>query len=328
MTEEIQLTGDAVYGLPPTTLSAEGQRNFRSLVAQLPITVKLGRRPPRPGQQALQFSKFFSPSQMRTAPPPSINRRDKAAASLARMYMNDRLGCCVISGKGHMFGVMAANDSDSGGEVQMTDAEVQQQYQSFCGPGDRGCNIQDVLNRIKSGGFVMNGRRYNIDGYVQADWRNRTQVQVAQYLFGATCIGFMLPALWTNTAVWDVTNSKIVGGHDVTPIDYDSSGVYVSSWGRIYRMTWPAFMSTRYIQEYFVILAGLWYGQNQMAPSGFNVTKLREALSMIGSGGTPDVTPAPSPVPDPTPVPVPVPGGGYTRTLTITSASPITVTTR
>lgn len=278
-------------------------------LSQLPTDVKLGRVAPPMKPEVARIEEFFDESQMASPPPPSINRRAKAAKSLARMYLNNRYGCCVISGKAHNVGLWSANDDDSPGEIEATDEEILSQYQGICGRGDNGCMIYRVLDVMKSRGFIAGGKQYKIDGYISADHRNQTLVKVCQYIFGATTIGIDLPRDWTNSDVWDVTNSRSVGGHDVSPIDYDDKGVYVSSWGRIYLMTWAAFTSTRWVDEFYVMLAPLWYGDNRLAPSGFNVEKMQEALRKIDAGTVPDiepVTPPSPPVPDPPPVGPPV----------------------
>lgn len=290
--ETIELSGSAISGLGPVSAKA--------MVDTLPTSVCLGRLPPDLSVKCVHLSDHWDESMMSTPPPASINRRDKAAASIARMYLNDKYGCCVISGKAHQLGVWSANDSDSGGIVLATDQEILSQYHGICGPGDNGCQITRVLDVMRDTGFTASGKRYKIDGYVRADWTNVAQTKVAHYLFGATSIGIDLPQAWTENAVWDVTNSRIVGGHDVTPIDYDETGVYVSSWGRIYRITWAAWTSKRWLSEFYVPLAPLWYGDDKVAPCGVNVATLKAALATIAGGGVPDVEPEPTPIP-PTP---------------------------
>lgn len=293
-TPTIQLTGSALEGITVSNL-------HRVAVAQLPKTVSLGRKRPRVLPQSLKMAAFWDPSRMTAQPPASINRRDKAALSLSRMYRNDVKGCCVISGKAHLLGLVSSNDPDSGGIILAADAEIDQQYEKICGPGDNGCYISEVLNVFKSKGFQAGGKMYRIDGYVSVDNTNITKTKVVQVIFGASTIGINLPQAWTQNAVWDVTNTQIVGGHDVTPIDYDEKGVYVSSWGRIYLMTWAAWTNAKWIEEYYAILAQSWYNNDQMAPSGFDVARLQAALQTLGGGGIPDIEITPPPPPPPPP---------------------------
>jgi hypothetical protein len=212
---------------------------------------------------------------------------------------------CVIASKMHALGVWSGNES--GNVVLATDQEVHQQYQGICGPGDNGCIITAVLDVMRSRGLQAGGKLYKIDGYVACDWTDALQVKVAIAIFGASTIGINLPEAWTRDAVWDVTNTKIVGGHDVSPIDFDQDGVFVSSWGRVYKITWRAFTSRVWLEEMYVMLAPLWYEKDQVAPSGIRVETLKADLAKIGRGETPDVGPSPPPGPGPGPTPAPRP---------------------
>lgn len=289
----VELTGEAVHGV--------GNDTMRSFTASLPVAVKLGRRKPKARPQALSFGAYYAEELMAVPPPGETNRYAKAADVVARMYMNNALGCCVVSSSGHMLGLWSANDSDSGGAVFCTDQEIKSQYVGVCGPGDQGCYITHVMDYMRDHGFVAGGKSYKIDGYVSVDWRNKLQSQVAVVLFGAINLGIDLPRDWTTKAIWDVTNSPSVGGHCVPVIDYNSTGPVVASWARRYQMTWAAYTSTRYVSEAYCVLAPLWYGADNLAPSGVDVAALKADLDKVGGGQIP-------PLPDPNqPPPAPPP---------------------
>jgi hypothetical protein len=292
MSVTVTLSDDALYGVDTPTDSVEIVR-----MASLPREVRLGRVRPAALPCCPRLSAFFDEARA-AAPPASLDRRKKAGATLARMYLNDRFGCCVISGKAHALGLWSANDSDSGGEIAATDEEILAQYNRWkAGPGDSGCVITHVLDAMRSAGFRAGGKLYRIDGYVACDPRSELQTKVVQTLFGATTIGINLPQAWTTAAVWDVTSSRSAGGHDVTPIDYDEKGVYVSSWGRIYLITWRAWTSGRYVEEYYAMLAPSWYGPDRMAPSGVDAPALSHALSQLSRGQLPELAPEDQPPP-------------------------------
>lgn len=303
----VRLSGPAIHGVGPAHVAA--------LVAGLPTDVRLGRIRPAARPPCLHLENYFRPSAMAAAPPESINRRDKAAVSIARMYLNNRYGNCVIASKLHALGVWSANDAP-GQVVLASDQEAYSQYVGICGPGDRGCVITNVLDVMRARGLQAGGKLYKIDGYVACNWRDQLQTRVAQYLFGATTIGINLPEEWTRQAVWDVTNTPIVGGHDVAPIDYDPDGVYVASWGRIYRITWRAWQALTWLEEYYAMLAGLWYGSDNMAPCAIDVATLRDDLAKLGGGQTP---PLPDPVP---PIPPPPPPAGTVEVTVTLPAQP------
>jgi hypothetical protein len=306
--QTVTLTGSATHGVGP---AAQG-------MAEFPVQVRLGRIRPAALPAVPRFRAFFDRQMMAAAPPAATDRRKTAAQSLARMYMNDRLGCCVISGKAHALGLWSGADANPSGVVLATDREVQDQYVRVCGPGDRGCQITSVLDYCRTQGFLAGGVRYRIDGYVAIDHADELEVQVSSYLFGALTIGINLPQAWTQNSVWDVTNSQIVGGHDVTIIDYDEKGAYVSSWGRVYLLTWAALKNRQWVEECYALLAPLWYGADNLAPSGVDVSGLKAALDSLAHGVLP---PLPDPHPTPTPIPPPTPAGTHNYTLAIDAAT-------
>jgi hypothetical protein len=162
-----------------------------------------------------------------------------------------------------------------------------------------------VLDYFRDNGLLFNGAVKKIDGYVSVDWTNKLEVQVALYLFGAITIGINLPSEWTSSAVWDLTYSPIVGGHDVTCVGYNEQGVQVSSWGRLYTITWAAFLKSVWLEEAYVMLAPDWYGNDKLAPSGVNADMLAADLAKLGAGTIPPLDPTPVPPPSPGPQPVP-----------------------
>lgn len=273
-------------------------------------TVKLGRIRPKARPQCLAFSRYFFTSEMLTPPPAVLDWSAKAMQSISRVYRNDVEGDCVIAGKLHSLGVWSGNDSDSGGVVLATDAEAHSQYVGICGPGDNGCSITAVLDYMKSNGLAASGKPYKIDGYVSVDWRNKTEVQVALYLFGTLSFGINLPQAWLDAGdggLWDVTNTQVVGGHDVTAVGYNSTGVVIATWGGLRTITWAAMASTQWLEECYAALAPLWYGSDKLSPCGVDAAKLAADLAILGGGTIPPIDPTPVPPPVPVPVPVPTP---------------------
>ncbi len=280
----IRLVGKAILG------KIVNDRH-RQAVSTLSPEVRLGCLPPEPEQQRklVYLDDFYEPSARGIPLPTETNWRERAAVPLARMYMNDKLGCCVWSGKAHALGVWSANDSDAGGIVEATDNEIVTQYQGVCGPQDAGCVITRVLDYMMQNGMLAGGKRYFLDGYAAVAHTNKDLVRAVAALGGASTIGIQLPASWTKEDIWDVTSSQILGGHDVTPVDVTEEGVIVSSWGRLYTMTWRAFLSSRWVTEFYFLLSPLWYGPDKLSPSGFNEVELRKALATFKAGGLPDL---------------------------------------
>lgn len=251
------------------------------------------------------FGAHWNKARMVVSPPSSVDYAPKALPSISRMYRNDIEGDCVIADVMHQLGIWSGNDGDSGGVVLATDQEVHQQYQAICGPGDNGCNIASVLKYWKANGIVAGGKTYKIDGYVGLDWTNKLQVMVAIWLFGTIRLGINLPSAWTqggDGSLWQPTNSPIVGGHDVGACGFGPQGVTIMTWGGRRLITWEAFLSRQWIEEAWVELAPLWYGNDKLAPCGLDAVTLKADLDMLGGGTVP---PLPDPVPPVTPPVVP-----------------------
>jgi hypothetical protein len=159
----------------------------------------------------------------------------------------------------------------------------------------------------------MGGQKRKIGGYVSIDWSNPKLVKAAFWAFGPLTVVFNVPADWVQNAsegaVWDLTNSGFVGGHDVSMVGYDNDYVYLSTWGVVVKMTWRAFVVRNYLTECYALLSDLWYGKDGVnQATGIDVAGLKKALEDIKNGNIPDPIPVPPPVPVPPPAP-PVPQG-------------------
>jgi hypothetical protein len=296
-------------------------------------TVKLGRIRPTTPPECLRFACYRDPRGA-TPPPAVVDYSAKAMAAISRVYDNDTLGCCVIAGKMHQLGIWSGNET--GTPVLATDTEVREQYVRICGPGDNGCIITDVLAAFQSPGLTAGGKPYTIDGFVSVDWTNRIEVQTAIYLFGSLTLGINLPQAWLQApegGLWDVTDSEIVGGHDVCAVGYNETGVVIATWGGLRTITWAAFGDMRWLEECYAELAPLWYSSDKLAPCGVDADALRADLAALGSGTIPPIDPTPVPVVPPTPSAVAagkitftVPGGSKPHTVTVPVSLPVTFT--
>lgn len=313
-------------------------------------SVKLGRVRPKARPQCLAFGHYLKRMEGAVLPPPVVDYSAKAMASLSQMLGNDQWGDCVIAGKLHQLGIWSGNDADHDppGTVVASTQEAVSQYHAICGPGDNGCNIADVLNVFKSRGLRAGGRVYTIDGYVSVDWTNKLEVQVALYLFGSLTLGINLPQAWLDApdgGLWDATNSRIVGGHDVCAVGYNETGVVIATWGGLRTITWAAFTSQRWVEEAYAQLAPLWYGSDKLAPCGVAAATLQADLAKLADGTIPPLDPSPEPHPEPPPLPpgppvpppaaplvvtgtasgvISVPSGPFGRTVSVSISLPVT----
>ncbi len=259
-------------------------------------------------------------------PPPSIDYSSKAIVPLSKVYLNNQLGCCVISGKMHQIGLWSGADNE-GPAVVFTDQDVVRYYGIIGGyrPGqpwtDRGCSIVDALNYLRSVGF--NGHK--IAGYVGVDNTAKIEVQVCQVLFGSMTLGLNLPNSWIQSArpgaVWNLAPANPNNGHDVCTVGYDAVGVQVCTWGMVLTIAWPAFFDRTIVEECYAEVGLDWTGTDQRAPSGVMLQQLMADLQLLGGGQIPPL-PQPDPVPPPLP---PVPAGPYS--VVLQSDTPIKVVT-
>lgn len=294
MVPTIKLTGSAALGVTDAKF-------LRALsAAMLPTQVKLGRVEP-PEWKKARVPRMAHYLKGRIPLPDSVDYTPKATASIGRMYANDQLGCCVISDCYHSVGVWSGNDDDTPGCVTVSDNEVIQTYNRLkAGPGDTGCVIVDVLDAWKGQGIPVNGTVSRLDAYAALDPTDQYSYQLGVYEFGRVRIGVNLPGDWTQNDTWDITNSQIVGGHDIPIVRWDKDYAYVSSWGRIYRMTWRALLSGRYCTEAYIEVNPYWYGANKETVLGVDVQRL-----IADNNAFPNVDPGPfdPPVPPTPPAP-------------------------
>jgi hypothetical protein len=252
-------------------------------------TYHLGRKPPIPGLPKLRLA-YYVDLDATGEPPDSLDLTDKAADSIRRMYLNDQYGDCVIAGKFHTAGMMTGEDT--GTPLVGEDKEVLGHYHRICGSGDNGCVITEVLDDMQAGRFTVGGKKASVDAYAAVDNKNTKLAKVAMNLFGPLTLGIDLPNAWTgNSQIWDVTNTQIVGGHDVCTAGYDSQYVLISSWGKIYKMTWAAFNSTKWVGEVWALLSPLWYGDDSVAPGGVKLDKLKADFDLLKQGRIPEIDP-------------------------------------
>lgn len=232
--------------------------------------------------------------------PASVNYGAKAPNVVKTMLGNDQQGDCVLASRGHRVGIALANDT--GKETIQTTAEALQNYHSFCGAGDNGCDMSAVNQLEQSKGILYAGVRRKTDGAVSVDHTNIDLVKTVILVFGNGELGMMLPDAWYQSddgADWGLTNTQIVGGHEVQIIGYDEKGVLISTWAGTRRILWAAFTSSKWIDELYTTLSVDWYGADNLAPNGIDVATLKADLALVANGQIP-------PLPDPGPPNPPV----------------------
>jgi hypothetical protein len=252
-------------------------------------TMKLGRIRPRARPNALRLGAYFDITQAVT-PRVEVDYYTKAMPAIKQVLGNDQQGDCTVASIMHRIGVMTAYGI--GTPAIGTDEEALSQYHAIGGPGDNGLVITDVLDWAKSHGFTVGGQVHKIDGYVSLNWTNKVLTQVAIDVLGGATLGVALPQAWASSPdVWDVTNSGIVGGHDIPIVGYDADGVVIATWGGLRTITWAAFLSDRYVDEAYVCLGEDWFAKANQSPNGIDVQTLRDDMDKISGGTIPPLDP-------------------------------------
>jgi hypothetical protein len=261
--------------------------------------------------KAVQLADFMQPVR---GPPAAVDYSPKALESIRRMYVNDQLGCCVISSLYHGLGVVSGNHGPTC--LVVPDSVVRDVYRRWAYvPGqDTGCIISDVLDRQRDTGVPLaDGSIAKTDGYVVVDNTQKELVKAWVHVFGGGPIGINLPQAWTaggDGSTWDVPTGRgasVVGGHDVRVVGYTDRGVIISTWAGLRTITWAAFLkkprnqSDWGVTECYAVLHPQWYAADNLAPNGVDVVGLRKALATRN----PNVDPI-------TPPPPPPPPGGFT----------------
>jgi hypothetical protein len=220
-------------------------------------------------------------------PPPSWNWRRLAMSSISQMYLNDTEGDCVIAEMCHSEGIFTGNAN--GGPVIFTPDQVNTLYSAIGGyvPGDpstdNGCDIQTALSYWGNKG-LLNGELKN-QGYLAVNPSDKTEIQIALFLFENLCFGVELPDAWINPVpedsgfIWDVAGAPDPdNGHCFLGFGYDYGGVNISTWAMQGMITYNAiadYCSSGNSGELYTVLSEDSVNiAKSRAPNGFDWTQL------------------------------------------------------
>lgn len=171
--------------------------------------------------------------------PDSLSYADIAKASLARMYCNDKYGCCVVAALAHARGVTSAN---AGAEVQFADPDILTMYNWFSGgtfnqsdpSTDQGCDEGTALSVASSRGFTDGVK---LSGFIGIDGTNWEEVKIAVFLFECLMSGQGLPESWITPfpmpgTILDVGTPVPTNGHAMAHPGYTADGkLQTATWG-------------------------------------------------------------------------------------------------
>lgn len=251
------------------------------------------------------------------APPTTYDWSPAALSSLRDIYLNNSLGCCVISEGYHAEGVATGN---AGIEFVASDAQIISDYSAIGGyvPGDpstdNGCDEVTAMNYWTSHGYV-NGTK--LLGWLTVDATNIIEIQTCIWLFEELDLCAGLPDAFVNPFpsgdgfVWSDTTPDMNNGHSFGGFGYDSTGVKIDTWALFGTITYAsiaAICSQSAGGGLYIRLTPDMLAKGQAkAPNGVDWTSLiADFDAMGGTVPTPPAPPAPSP---PSP---PVPGAQVT----------------
>lgn len=217
------------------------------------------------------------------APPAALNWAARLPGLAWGMMLNDRLGDCTCAAVGHAIQLMTGI---SRGRVRtLADWAILRLYEAVSGydpstgANDHGAVVADVLARWRARGATWR-RGHKIAAYGRVDQANVTVVQQVIALLGFAYVGCEVPAEWEQApAVWDVSDSPIVGGHAVILVGWDATGFQLVSWGEVFTMTYAAF--ERYVDEVWGVVSADWLSPAQITPSGLNLAALLADLDAL-----------------------------------------------
>ncbi len=269
-------------------------------------TVKLGRRRPVARCPRLRIGDYLHALALPAVPPAADFSSGAAAKAVAKMYLNDRYGDCVIAMGYHVIGVETGQAS--GAPFLATDAQIVHDYSAIGGfdpsnpqATDNGCDEQTALNYWTQKGF---GDGSKLFGWASVDATNKTEVEAACYLFENLIFGVELPDAWISPFpsrsgfVWDVGAPDPQNGHAFAGVGYDAGGVKIATWGMkgtITHAAIAALCSGAGGGELYVMLSPDQIARGKAkAPNGAAWSDLvADLASMNGSG--PPTPPAPTP---------------------------------
>lgn len=206
-----------------------------------------GRRRPAPDAKKLKLSKYLCPGPALPPPPSALDLSAAGQPGLSNVFLNDRLGCCVIAAGAH---IVALETGNAGAEFVYTDGEITENYSAIGGyvPGDpstdNGCDEVTAFQYWQKTGFA-NGTK--LAAWFSLDPTNQAEIATAAWLTENLFFGCELPDAWLSPFpsapgfVWDVATPDPSNGHAfMCPAKFDPSGVQVDTWGLIGTITWAA----------------------------------------------------------------------------------------
>lgn len=251
------------------------------------MSLKLGKKPARPGSVQLRFGAYFNAAALPKTPlvigqPQRIRQWG--------MLANDRFGCCVWSGAAHETMILEAEADTL--VATFTSNNVLSDYSACTGfmqsdaNTDQGTDVQEAAAyRQKTGIVDLSGNRHKIDVYASIGAGNLPQLALAVGILGTVGVGVQLPSnaerQFNYGEVWDIeSGSTNVGGHYVSCVGRNSKGNFLFvSWGKLQAAT-PRWL-TAYMDEGIAYISRERLNAQGLSPQGFDLAKLNDDFAQV-----------------------------------------------
>jgi len=210
------------------------------------------------------------------APPATLMYANTIPQTGWGMMDNDRLGCCTISGVGHL--IMAYNAETGKSDHVPTDPEVSDTYFSLTGGADSGLVEADVMQKWATDGLFGS----KILAYNQLQ-TNLLALHTGIYSYGALYLGIEVPeSMQTDfadgTPIVYHPGSPIEGGHCVIAVGYDQHYLDIVTWGKRVRMSYP--FLAHYLTEAWVTIPDAFAAEGHGPIPSIDVNTLRQDLGI------------------------------------------------
>lgn len=167
---------------------------------------------------------------------------------------NDEYGDCGVAGLQHG---MQADATVAAEHESWPDAnEAVSYYLGYTGGQDTGVVLSQYLAHVRANGYYG----HTVSAYAPVEVRDVPMLQsaISLYDFAYTGIVVTQPMMDAFHAgqPWRLADleSPVLGGHCVPLVGYDETGLSLVTWGKIQRVTYPAWYWM--VQEAWVVIAG------------------------------------------------------------------------
>lgn len=195
--------------------------------------------------------------------------------------MNNKLGCCTITGIAHLMQNMAiANDARM---PEFSDDDIVSAYSAATGydphdpSTDNGGMMVSALSVARRSGIGG----HTIGAWVRVNMSDHREVEAAIYMFGGIYVGADLPARVNSQTIWSLPKQTEItaddapgsfGGHAYIITEYDARMYGSRPWRH---RVWQTMEHAKlYVDEAYAIIIKEWVTKERPAPNGFDIDRL------------------------------------------------------